>query len=45
MNIVKLCMDKLKLFVEDADQNLKYLGLVAMHNFMLVGPELCVGSF
>ena len=34
--IVQLSMDKLKGFVEDEDQNLKYLGLLAMGNFMRV---------
>jgi hypothetical protein len=29
-------MEKLKTFVEDEDQNLKYLGLLAMGNFMKV---------
>ena len=29
-------MEKLKGFVEDDDQNLKYLGLLAMGNFMKV---------
>ena len=29
-------MEKLKAFVEDEDQNLKYLGLLAMGNFMKV---------
>jgi hypothetical protein len=37
---VQLSMDKLKTFVEDEDQNLKYLGLVAMGNFMKVHPKV-----
>ena len=35
-----MSMDKLKTFVEDEDQNLKYLGLVAMSNFMKVHPKV-----
>jgi AP-3 complex subunit delta-1 len=33
-------MAKLKGFVEDEDQNLKYLGLLAMGNFMKVHPRV-----
>ena len=33
-------MEKLKGFVEDEDQNLKYLGLLAMSNFMKVHPRV-----
>ncbi len=36
LDIVQLSMEKLKGFVEDDDQNLKYLGLLAMGNFMKV---------
>ena len=32
--VLKLSLDKLKLFIEDRDQNLKYLGLVGLTNVM-----------
>lgn len=37
---VELAMSKLKGFIEDPDQNLKFLGLVAMGNFIRVHPAL-----
>jgi Ca2+/H+ antiporter len=40
--MVQLSMEKLKGFVEDEDQNLKYLGLLAMGNFMKVCVCMCV---
>ncbi|EKX52394.1 Adaptor protein complex 3 subunit delta, partial [Guillardia theta CCMP2712] len=40
LEIVQLSMEKLKDFVEDEDQNLKYLGLLAMGNFMKVHPRI-----
>jgi len=40
LDIVQLSMEKLKGFVEDEDQNLKYLGLLAMGNFMTVHPRV-----
>ena len=40
LSIVQLSMEKLKGFVEDEDQNLKYLGLLAMGNFMKVHPRV-----
>ncbi len=33
-SIVSLCMDKLRTFIEDTDQNLKYLGLLGLHKLM-----------
>jgi len=36
---IKLCITKLRSFVEDPDQNLKYLGLVALHNIMQIHPK------
>ncbi|PRP80441.1 delta adaptin [Planoprotostelium fungivorum] len=36
---VKLCIVKLRSFVEDPDQNLKYLGLLALNNIMKVHPK------
>merc|ERR1711871_1620115 len=38
-SVTKLALEKLKGFIEDADQNLKYLGLVALNNFMKVHPK------
>eukprot|EP01102_Stenamoeba_stenopodia_P004321 TRINITY_DN1463_c0_g1_i2.p1 TRINITY_DN1463_c0_g1~~TRINITY_DN1463_c0_g1_i2.p1 ORF type:complete len:635 (-),score=132.59 TRINITY_DN1463_c0_g1_i2:1876-3780(-) len=38
-NIIRLCISKLRVFVEDADQNLKYLGLLALHNIMKAHPK------
>lgn len=40
--IVKLCSDYLKGFVEDSDQNLKYLGLVGLVNLMESNPRSVV---
>lgn len=36
---IKLCLNKLRNFVEDPDQNLKYLGLVALNNIMQTHPK------
>ena len=36
---VQLCVSKLRLFVEDADQNLKYLGLLAMSKILQCQPK------
>ena len=38
-NVIKLCCSKLRLFIEDPDQNLKYLGLVALGNIMKTHPK------
>eukprot|EP00939_MAST-03C_sp_MAST-3C-sp1_P003031 g3031.t1 len=38
--IVRLCTKKLKDFVQDSDQNLKYLGLVGLVNLMRFSPEV-----
>ena len=40
--IVELCADKLKSFVEEADQNLKYLGLVGFVSLMRSHPKAVV---
>lgn len=40
IGIVQLSMEKLKGFVEDEDQNLKYLGLLAMGNLIKVHPRV-----
>ncbi|KAJ3061940.1 AP-3 complex subunit delta-1, partial [Quaeritorhiza haematococci] len=37
--LVKLCISKLKLFIEDPDQNLKYLGLYALSRLLPVRPR------
>lgn len=36
---IKLCISKLRNFVEDSDQNLKYLGLLALNNIMKIHPK------
>lgn len=38
--LTKLAVEKMKLFVEDHDQNLKFLGLDAMTKFMADNPKL-----
>eukprot|EP00002_Diphylleia_rotans_P039455 TRINITY_DN9155_c0_g1_i11.p1 TRINITY_DN9155_c0_g1~~TRINITY_DN9155_c0_g1_i11.p1 ORF type:complete len:1049 (+),score=253.74 TRINITY_DN9155_c0_g1_i11:115-3261(+) len=38
--IIRLCVEKLRIFIEDPDQNLKYLGLVGMSNVMKHHPKL-----
>ena len=38
--IVKLCMSNLKNFVEDSDQNLKYLGLAGLRDLMSFAPQV-----
>ena len=37
--VVKLCSDYLKGFIEDNDQNLKYLGLVGLVELMKSHPR------
>lgn len=39
-SLTKLVAEKMKFFVEDPDQNLKYLGLDAMSRIMLENPKL-----
>nr|AGH62048.1 AP-3 complex subunit delta [Trypanosoma grayi] len=39
-SLTKLAAEKVKLFIEDADQNLKYLGLDAMSRMMVENPKL-----
>lgn len=41
-NVIKLCSDYLRGFIEDADQNLKYLGLVGLCNLMKSSPRSVV---
>ena len=38
--VIRLCMEKLKEFIEDPDQNLKYLGLVGLVNLMRSNPKV-----
>ena len=38
--ILKLSLDKLKMFVEDRDQNLRYLGLLGLHHVMMHNSKL-----
>jgi AP-3 complex subunit delta-1 len=40
ITVVKLAVEKLKLFVEDPDQNLKYLGLLGLNNLMDKYPRI-----
>ncbi|KAK3118037.1 AP-3 complex subunit delta [Paratrimastix pyriformis] len=40
--LVRLCVDKLKEFVEHQDQNLKYLGLLGLYNIMKAHPKAVV---
>ena len=37
---IQLCVSKLRLFIEDADQNLKYLGLLAMSKILKAQPKI-----
>ena len=37
---IQLCVSKLRLFIEDADQNLKYLGLLAMAKILEHQPKV-----
>lgn len=36
---VQLCVEKLKIFIQDQDQNLKYLGLQAMSHVIKIQPK------
>lgn len=38
-NLINLCMEKLRLFIESEDQNLKYLGLFCMNKMLKTRPE------
>lgn len=37
---LQLCVSKLRLFIEDPDQNLKYLGLLAMAKILKAQPKI-----
>lgn len=37
--ITTLCLAKLKLFIQDRDQNLKYLGLYALGKLLVIRPS------
>ncbi|XP_068728186.1 AP-3 complex subunit delta-1-like [Montipora capricornis] len=36
---IQLCVSKLRILIEDSDQNLKYLGLLAMSKILSVNPK------
>ncbi|CAH8638345.1 unnamed protein product [Schistosoma rodhaini] len=36
---IQLCVQKLRILIEDSDQNLKYLGLLAMRKILLYHPQ------
>ena len=38
-SVIRLCLDKLRAFIEDPDQNLKYLGLLGLHRLMRKHPR------
>jgi AP-3 complex subunit delta-1 len=40
--VIKLCSDHLRKFIEESDQNLKYLGLVGLCNLMRSSPRSVV---
>jgi len=40
--VLKLALEKLRSFIEDTDQNLKFLGLVGMSHFMAGNPKMLV---
>ena len=35
----QLCVQKLRILIEDSDQNLKYLGLLAMGKILMTNPK------
>jgi AP-3 complex subunit delta-1 len=37
--LLQLCVQKLRLFVDDQDQNLKYLGLLALATVLKINPK------
>ena len=37
---IQLCVTKLRIFIEDQDQNLKYLGLQAMAEILKIHPKV-----
>ena len=36
---IQLCVQKLRILIEDSDQNLKYLGLLAMSKILKTNPK------
>ncbi|KAG5462961.1 MAG: armadillo-type protein [Olpidium bornovanus] len=38
--LARMCVDKLRRFLEDADQNLKYIGLLALGKILDIHPDL-----
>ena len=39
-SVIRLCLEKLRTFIEDPDQNLKYLGLLGLHKLMQKHPSV-----
>ncbi len=39
-HLLELCIEKLSSFIEDSDQNLKYLGLLGLHKLMQKQPRV-----
>ena len=40
---IQLCVQKLRILIEDSDQNLKYLGLLAMSQILKTNPKSVQG--
>ena len=40
---IQLCVQKLRILIEDSDQNLKYLGLLAMSKILKTNPKSVSG--
>jgi len=40
--VIRLCLEKLRTFIENPDQNLKYLGLLGLHKLMKAHPRAVV---
>ena len=40
---IQLCVQKLRILIEDSDQNLKYLGLMAMSKILKTNPKSVMG--
>ena len=39
LELVTICVDKLRLFIQENDQNLRYIGLVALREMALIHPR------
>lgn len=42
--VIRLCADKLREFIRDPDQNLKYLGLMGLWSLMQSHPRVVAGT-